>query len=147
MKESRDFNKIANITFLLIAVFSIILVYIVVPTPIEVYVYAVNTVNKRSFSDTKLHGDYRVKDDMNTYLKLRDDFTYELSISSCEGHIKLEGTYEIFSDNLKLINTNSFSEYDTLNENEELSFTIINNKSLKLDEDLICVFSETLFEM
>lgn len=147
MKESRKFNKIANLTFLFLGVLGAVLVYVIVPTPIEVYVYAVNTINTRSFSNIKLHGEYKVKDDNNTYLILRDDLTYELSINSCEGHVKLEGEYEISSDDLMLLNNASLTEYETLNENEVLSFTIIDNKSLKLKEDLLCVVRETLFEL
>ena len=91
-----------------------------------------------------LLGTYIVKNDKNSKLTFNDDGTYVLTINVCEKYLDITGTYEIRDSKIKLYN--SEYSYDDLNNNEELTFTIIDEKTLKSDESLVCTPQETLFE-
>ncbi len=99
---------------------------------------------KRVLKKNDLLGTYIVKNDKNTKLTLNNDGTYSLSINVCEKYLELSGRYELTDTKLKL--KNSADSYDDLNGNEELSFTIVDEKSIKSDESLVCTTQETLFE-
>ena len=99
---------------------------------------------KRVLKKVDLLGTYIVKDDKNVKLTLKNDGTYELTISVCEKYITLNGRYELTDTRLKLKNT--ANSYDDLEGNEELSFTIMGDNLIKSDESLICTVQGTLFE-
>ena len=98
----------------------------------------------RTLKKNDLLGTYIVKNDKNAKLTLNDDGTYSLSINVCEKYITLSGSYELTDTKLKL--KNSANSYEDLEGNEELSFTILDDKSIKSDESLVCTTQETLFE-
>ena len=85
-----------------------------------------------------------VKDDKHVKLTLNDNGTYSLAINVCENYLLLSGNYELRDSKLILKNTNEM--YEDLIGNEELSFTIIDNKSISSDESLVCTVQKTLFE-
>ena len=91
-----------------------------------------------------LLGTYMVKDDKHVKLTLNDNGTYSLAINVCENYLLLSGNYELRDSKLILKNTNEM--YEDLLGNEELSFTIIDNKSISSDESLVCTVQKTLFE-
>ena len=91
-----------------------------------------------------LLGTYMVKDDKHVKLTLNDNGTYSLAINVCENYLLLSGNYELRDSKLILKNTNEM--YEDLIGNEELSFTIIDNKSISSDESLVCTVQKTLFE-
>ncbi len=91
-----------------------------------------------------LLGTYTVKDDKHVKLILNDNGTYNLAINVCNDYLTLSGSYELRDSKLILKNTNEL--YDDLIGNEELSFTIKDDKSIISDESLICTVQETLFE-
>ena len=91
-----------------------------------------------------LIGTYIVQDDKFSKLDVKEDGSYSLTINVCEKYIELAGKYEIRDTKLKLIN-NEYS-YEDLNGNEELTFSIVDEKTLRADESLVCVPQETLFE-
>jgi hypothetical protein len=91
-----------------------------------------------------LLGTYTVKDDKHVKLILNDNGTYYLAINVCNDYLTLSGSYELRDSKLILKNTNEL--YDDLIGNEELSFTIKDDKSIISDESLICTVQETLFE-
>ena len=91
-----------------------------------------------------LIGTYKVKNDKTSKLELFDDGRYSLIINVCEGYAVLEGNYEIRDTNIKLFN-NEYA-YEDLYGNEELTFTIVDENTLKSDESLVCTTQETLFE-
>ena len=99
---------------------------------------------KRALKKVDLLGTYIVKSDKNSKLTLKNDGTYELIISVCEKHITLTGKYELTNTKLKLKNT--ASSYEDLKDNEELSFTIVDENIIKSDESLMCTSQGTLFE-
>ena len=99
---------------------------------------------KRALKKVDLLGTYIVKSDKNSKLTLKNDGTYELIISVCEKHITLTGKYELTNTKLKLKNTANF--YEDLKDNEELSFTIVDENIIKSDESLMCTSQGTLFE-
>ena len=91
-----------------------------------------------------LLGTYRVKNDKSVTLSLNDNGTYNLTINVCHNYILLTGTYEL--RNTKLVLNNNSSYHDDLLGNEELSFTIIDNNQIRLEESLVCTSEKTLFE-
>ena len=99
---------------------------------------------KRALKKVDLLGTYIVKSDKNSKLTLKNDGTYELIISVCEKHITLTGKYELTNTKLKLKNT--ANSYEDLKDNEELSFTIVDENIIKSDESLMCTSQGTLFE-
>lgn len=92
----------------------------------------------------ELLGTYIVKNDKNTKLTLKNDGTYSLTINVCEKYLLLSGTYELRDSKITLKNSSNYHE--DLSGNEELSFTIIDNKTIMSDESLVCTTQETLFE-
>lgn len=92
----------------------------------------------------ELVGSYKVKDDKASSLIINEDGSYILIINVCEKYLELNGTYNIRDTKLKLSNTNY--SYEDLNGNEELTFTIIDGKTLKAEESLVCTPQESLFE-
>ena len=99
---------------------------------------------RKSLKKSDVLGTYIVKNDKNTKLTLNNDGTYLLVINVCEKYITLSGVYELTDTKLKL--RNSADSYEDLYGNEELSFTIVDEKSIKSDESLVCTTQETLFE-
>lgn len=91
-----------------------------------------------------LLGTYTVKDDRHVILTLEDNGTYSLSLNVCDNYLLLSGTYELRNSKLILKNTNE--SYDDLIENEELSFTIVDEHTISSDESLVCTTQKTLFE-
>ena len=91
-----------------------------------------------------LIGTYIVKSDKKTSLVLNDDGTYNLVINVCDDYLNLSGNYELRDS--KLILRNDSDYYEDLDGNLELSFTIIDYNKIKVDENLVCTFQETLFE-
>ena len=100
----------------------------------------------RTVSTDDVTGTYLVKSDKNSKLLLNDDGTYSLNINICEGYLELKGVYELRDKNLYLINRTSYEDYPNLTDNEEFHFTVLDDGSVRLDEDLVCLFRETLFE-
>ncbi len=90
-----------------------------------------------------LLGTYIVKDDKSANLILRNDGTYALTINVCDDYLLLTGNYELRDSKLKLYNSSSL--YEELEGNEELTFTIIDENTIKSDESLVCTVQETLF--
>ena len=106
-----------------------------------------NVIVKESVSIPKkkdLLGTYIVKNDKNTKLTLKDDGTYSLTINVCKKYLLLTGTYDLRDSKLTLKNKSKYHE--DLNGNEELSFTIIDDKTIKSDESLVCTSQETVVE-
>ena len=91
-----------------------------------------------------LLGTYTVKNDKNTKLTLKNDGTYSLTINVCEKYLLLSGNYELRDTKLVLKNTNE--DYGDLIENNELSFTILDDHTITSDESLVCTTQKTLFE-
>ena len=93
-------------------------------------------------------GDYVVKDDKNSKLIIKENGEYELHINLCHGYLETRGTYEKSNEKLRLHNSdiNANEEYPGLYQNTEFSFTIIDENTIRLDEDLVCLFQNTLFE-
>ncbi len=91
-----------------------------------------------------LLGTFKVKKDKNVKLTLNDNGTYSLTINVCETYLFISGTYELRGS--KLILKNNAASYDDLRENEELSFTIIDDHTVSSDESLVCTTQKTLFE-
>jgi len=100
----------------------------------------------RSVSLNDVTGTFTVKDDKNSKLLLNDDGTYSLNINICEGYLELQGVYELRDKNIYLINRTSYEEFPNLYENEEFHFTVLDDNTVKLEEDLVCLFRDTLFE-
>ena len=103
-------------------------------------------IKEDSYKNNKneLYGIYTSKNDKKTRLTLNDDGTYFLTINVCDNYLSLTGTYEIGESKLKLVNDNY--NYEDLNGNVELTFSIIDNGKIKSDESLICTPQDTLFE-
>ena len=100
----------------------------------------------RSISLNDVTGIFTVKDDKNSKLLLNEDGTYSLNINICEGYLELQGVYELRDKNIYLINRTSYEEFPNLYENEEFHFTVLDDNTVKLEEDLVCLFRDTLFE-
>jgi hypothetical protein len=100
----------------------------------------------RSISLNDVTGTFTVKDDKNSKLLLNEDGTYSLNINICEGYLELQGVYELRDKNIYLINRTSYEEFPNLYENEEFHFTVLDDNTVKLEEDLVCLFRDTLFE-
>jgi hypothetical protein len=100
----------------------------------------------RSISSNDIYGTYNVKGDQNTRLVINEDGSYSFNLDICSGHLELKGVYELRDKNLYLINRTSYEEYENLNNNTEFHFTVNDDDTLKLEENLECVFSGTLFE-
>ncbi len=91
-------------------------------------------------------GSYEVKKDKNSKLVLIEDGTYSLNLNICGGYLELQGVYEIRDKHLYLLNRVMYDDFEDLKDNEEIKFTIVDENTVKLEEDLECVFRETLFE-
>ena len=100
----------------------------------------------RSLSTDEIYGVYNVKGDQNTKLVINEDGTYSLNLDICSGHLELKGVYELRDKNLYLINRTSYEEFENLNNNSEFHFIVNDDDTIKLEEDLECVFRGTLFE-
>ena len=100
----------------------------------------------RSISTNEIYGVYNVKGDQNTKLVINEDGTYSLNLDICSGHLELKGVYELRDKKLYLINRTSYEEFENLNNNSEFHFTVNDDDTIKLEEDLECVFRGTLFE-
>ena len=91
-------------------------------------------------------GTYKVKKDKNSKLIIKEHGEYELSINLCSGYLTINGRYEQIDKSLRLINDMNNEEYENLNNNREISFTIVDENTIRLDEDLECLHQKTLFE-
>ena len=91
-------------------------------------------------------GSYEVKKDKNSKLELIEDGTYSLNLNICGGYLELQGVFEIRDKHLYLLNKVKYEDFEDLKDNEEIKFTIVDENTIKLEEDLECVFRETLFE-
>ena len=100
----------------------------------------------RNLTIADISGSYEVKKDKGSKLQLNDDGTYNFNLNICDGYLELSGVYEIRDKKLYLINRVSYEDYENLKENEEFHFSIIDDNTIKLEEDLECLFRETLFE-
>ena len=100
----------------------------------------------RNLKTTDVTGVYTVKKDKNSRVLLNDDGTYSLNLNVCDGYLELNGQYEVRDKNIYLINRNNYEDYPSLTNNEELHFEIVDEKTIELEEDLVCLFGETLFE-
>lgn len=96
--------------------------------------------------NNNLFGVYTVKNDKKSFISITDDGSYSLTINKCDGYLTLEGTYEIRDKKLILNNSNVISDIDTLNNNENIDFQIIDSNSIVLSEDIACLYQNTLFE-
>lgn len=101
---------------------------------------------EKIITKTTLLGTYTNKENKNINLTLKEDGTYTLNINVCEGYLSLTGNYVIANTRLKLINNKTNSNYETLNNNAEFSFTINNENEIVLDESLVCTEQLTKFE-
>ena len=134
--------------FLLVGVVSL---FIAMPN-IEALKTSVNTVKEKEIFVAKtketpkkhqLIGTYTTENNKNVKLVLGEDGTYSLTIDVCENYLLLTGTYELRDSMLKLHNTSNY--HSDLSNNVELTFTIIDDKNIKLDESLVCTTQNTLF--
>jgi len=100
----------------------------------------------RSMTIETIPGMYIVEDDKNSFLNLNDDGTYLLSINICQGYLELKGIYEIRTDKLVLINRNKYPDYENLKDNEEITFSKIDNNFI-LEEDIECIERGKVFKM
>jgi len=91
-------------------------------------------------------GTYKVKKDKNSKLIIKEDGEYELSINLCSGYLVINGKYEQIDNNLRLINDMNYDEYENLKNNKEISLTIIDENTIRLEEELECLRQKTLFE-
>lgn len=91
-------------------------------------------------------GEYVVKNDKMSRLIIKDNGEYTFFINVCDSYLEVSGKYVLADKKLKLVNDTSFIGYPTLEENEEFSFTVIDDDMIRLDEDLECLYQNTLFE-
>ena len=98
----------------------------------------------RSIDSSNIVGIYKDSVDAKSSLELKEDGTYVLNINNCAGYLELAGIYEIRDNSLVLINRNSYPDYETLINNEELFFTGLNGDFV-LEEDLVCVYKGANF--
>ncbi len=124
----------------------IILVFFFINLANDDDVNLINNSIDRSGVVEDVTGSYEVKNDKNSKLLLNDDGTYSFNLNICEGYLELKGVYEVRDRNLYLINRTSYEEYTNLYDNEEFHFTILDDNSIRLEEDLVCLYRETLFE-
>lgn len=138
------------IHFFLLSIFLLSVFYILFTDELEGFVEAsivgVNYHEENSPVKKQIKGLYKVSIDKNSYLSLSDEDNYELSINVCNGYVKIEGKYEMVNNKLKLINTSQNEEYNTLKDNSEFSFIVVNNDTIMLNENLECLVQGTLFE-
>ncbi len=92
-----------------------------------------------------LIGTYIVKKDKQSNISLKEDGTYTLTINACDNYLLLTGKYELMDSKLKLYNESNLM-YEDLAGNMELSFTIVNDNTIKSLEKLVCTEEGTLFE-
>lgn len=104
-----------------------------------------NDYEKNKSSKNQIKGLYKISIDKNSYLYLSAG-NYELSINVCNGYVKVDGKYEVINNKLNLINTYQNEEYNTLKDNNEFSFVIVNNDTIMLNENSECLGQGTLFE-
>ena len=100
----------------------------------------------RNLKVTDVTGEYNVKKDKNSHLLLNEDGTYNLNLNICDGYLELNGVYEVRDKNIYLINRVNYEDYPSLTNNEEFHFGIVDENTIELEEDLVCLFGETLFE-
>ncbi len=112
----------------------------------EASIIDINRYKKDEMKSCNIFGIYKVSKDKKSYLNLNDKGEYELSVNVCNGYLKLKGHYERVNNKLKLINTSNNKEYNTLKDNSEISFIIIDDNTIMLNEDLECLIQGTLFE-
>jgi hypothetical protein len=98
---------------------------------------------KETPKKNQLIGTYTTEKNKNVKLILDSDGNYSLTIDVCENYLVLSGTYELRDSMLKLHNTSNY--HSDLSNNEELTFTIIDDKNIKLEESLVCTTQNTLF--
>lgn len=98
---------------------------------------------KETPKKNQLIGTYTTEKNKNVKLILDEDGNYSLTIDVCENYLVLSGTYELRDSMLKLHNTSDY--HSDLSKNEELTFTIIDDKNIKLEESLVCTTQNTLF--
>lgn len=91
-------------------------------------------------------GEYTVKDDKKSRLIIKDNGEYTFFINACNSYLEVRGKYVLADKKLKLINDSAFIGYTTLEGNTEFSFTVIDDDMIRLDEDLECLYQNTLFE-
>ena len=103
-----------------------------------------SNISDRSIDSDNVVGVYNAEKDSKSFLELKEDGTYVLNVNNCAGYLELAGIYEIRDNTLVLINRNSFPDYDTLVNNDELIFTILDGDFV-LEEDLVCVYKGTNF--
>ena len=100
----------------------------------------------RNLKSTDVTGMYTVKKDKNSRLLLNENGTYNFNINVCDGYLELTGQYEVRDKNIYLINKVIYEDYPSLKDNEEFHLSIIDENTIELEEDLVCLFGETLFE-
>ena len=106
-----------------------------------------NSINKSPVIEKiNVIGTYKVKKDKNSKLIIKEDGEYELSINLCSGYLVINGKYEQIDNNLRLINDMNYDEYENLKNNKEISLTIIDENTIRLEEELECLRQKTLFE-
>lgn len=91
-------------------------------------------------------GEFVVKDDKNSKLIIKDNGEYELNINLCNGYLTTTGKYELVENKLRLLNEKVYNEYPSLKDNYEFSLSVVDDNTLRLEEDLVCLFQKTLFE-
>lgn len=91
-------------------------------------------------------GEFIVKDDKNSKLIIKDNGEYELNINLCNGYLTTTGKYELVENKLRLLNEKVYNEYPSLKDNYEFSLSVVDDNTLRLEEDLVCLFQKTLFE-
>ena len=97
-------------------------------------------------NELEIFGTYIVKDDKTSKLIIKENGEYDLTVNLCNGYLNILGTYEKAGNKLRLINKNNYNDYPSLEGNTEFSLTIIDENTIRLDEDLVCLFQNTLFE-
>lgn len=93
----------------------------------------------------KVYGTYNVKSDKNSLLQLKEEGNYVLTVNKCDGYLTLEGTYEI-RDKKLILNNTAISDIENLSNNSEISFTIVDSNTIRLEEDIACLYQGILFE-
>lgn len=97
-------------------------------------------------TELEIFGTYIVKEDKTSKLVFKENGEYELTVNLCNGYLDISGTYEKASNKIRLKNNNDYEDYPSLVGNTEFSLTIIDENTIRLDEDLVCLFQNTLFE-
>lgn len=105
-----------------------------------------NSPDKNMPEKKDITGTYIVKNDKKSLLVIKDNGQYELNINVCEGYLKIVGNYEVADKKLRLLNDTDYENYENIYKNREFSFTILDDNTIRLDEDLVCLFQNTLFE-